>query len=67
MIDDLDILGAANILIKRYGADAPIEAAQRADELLASGDTEGCAVWKRILAAITELTRTTPAEGERVN
>ena len=26
VIDDLDILRAANILIKRYGADAAIEA-----------------------------------------
>jgi hypothetical protein len=31
------------------------------------GDVEGCAVWKRILAAVTELVRMTPAEGERVN
>jgi hypothetical protein len=67
MIDDLDILRAANILIKRHGADAVIVAAQRADELLETGDTEGCAIWKRILAAVMELTRTTPAEGERVN
>ena len=34
MIDDLDILRAANILVKRYGTDAAIEAARRADELL---------------------------------
>jgi hypothetical protein len=67
MIDDLDILRGANILIKRHGNDAAIEAAQRADELLAAGDPEGCAVWKRILAAVKELMRTTPAEGERVN
>jgi len=67
MIDDLDILRAANILVKRYGADAAIEAARRADELLEAGDMDGCAIWKRILAALGELTRTTPAEGERVN
>jgi hypothetical protein len=67
MIDDLDILRAANILIKRHGADAAIETAQRADELLAAGDLDGCALWKRILAAVAELTRTTLAEGERVN
>ncbi len=42
-------------------------AARRADELLAAGDVEGCAVWKRILAAIGELTRTKLAMGERVN
>ena len=67
MIDDLDILRAANILLKRYGVDAAIEAARRADELLEDGDMDGCAIWKRILSAVSELTRTTPAEGERVN
>jgi hypothetical protein len=67
MIDDLDILRAANILIKRHGPAAALVAAQRADELLATGDLEGCAIWKRILAAVAALTRTTPADGERVN
>jgi hypothetical protein len=66
MIDDLDILRAANILIKRHGADATLVAAHRADELLKAGDTDGCAIWKRILSAVAEPTRTTPAEGERV-
>ena len=67
MIDDLDILRAANILVQRHGADAAIEAARRADEMLEVGDMEGCAIWKRILSAVAELTRTTPADGERVN
>jgi hypothetical protein len=34
---------------------------------LGSQGGKGCAVWKRILAAVAELTRTTPAEGEPVN
>ena len=34
---------------------------------LGAGDVERGAVWKRILAAAGELTRTKPAEGERVN
>ena len=67
MIADLDIWRAANILVKRHGAGAAVVAGQRADELLAAGDVEGCAVWKRILTAVDELTRTKPAEGERVN
>jgi triphosphoribosyl-dephospho-CoA synthetase len=41
MIDDLDIWRAANLLIKRYGPDAAVMAAQRADELLAVGDADG--------------------------
>ena len=67
MIYDLDIFRAAAVLIKPHGADAAIEAARRVGQYLAAGDLEGSALWKRILAAITELTRTTPAEGERLN
>lgn len=67
MTADLDIWRAANLLIKRHRDDAAIVAARRADELLAEGDLDGCAIWKRILAAVNELTRTKPVEGERVN
>ena len=42
-------------------------AAKRAEELAARGDVEGYAIWKRILAAVGELARIKPAEGERVN
>jgi hypothetical protein len=34
MISDPDIWRAAQLIVKRHGADAPIVAAQRADELL---------------------------------
>jgi hypothetical protein len=53
--------------VKRYGHDAALVAARRADELLAAADFEGCRIWKRILAAVGELSRTKPARGERVN
>ena len=67
MIDDSDTWHAANLLQKRYGADAAVQAAQRADELFAEGASEGYTIWKRILQAVNELARTKPAEGERVN
>jgi hypothetical protein len=67
MVDEPDIWRAANLLVKRHGADAAIAAAQRADQLLAEGNVEGYAVWKRILAAAHELARTKPDRGERVN
>ena len=51
MVDDPDIWRAANLLVRRHKGDAPSVAAQRADDLLASGDAEGCAVWKRILSS----------------
>ncbi len=51
---------AANLLIKQYGDDAPIEAAMRADELMEAGDMGGRAVWLRVAKAIEELLDTTP-------
>ena len=41
MIPDLDIYRSANILVKRHGQDAPIEAAMMADAMLEAGDLEG--------------------------
>ncbi len=57
MTSDLDIYRSANLLVKRRGEDAPIEAAMRADAMLEKGDLDGYAVWKRILRAVGELQR----------
>ncbi len=54
-------------LIKRCGEDAPIQAAMRADALLDEGDLDGQAAWRQILAAIEELLRKEPGEGEGVH
>jgi hypothetical protein len=67
MIDDLEIWRAASLHLKRYGADAATQAAQRANELSTEGDSDGYAIWKRILEAVGEISRTKPAKGERVN
>ncbi len=67
MTSDLDIYRSANILVKRHGQDAPIEAAMRADAMLETGDLGGCAVWKRILRAVEELQGTAPKSGEAVH
>ncbi len=67
MIPDLDIYRSANVLVKRHGQDAPIEAAMRADELLEAGDLHGCAVWRRIMGAVEELQGTAPKSGEAVH
>ena len=55
MIPDLDIWRSANLLIKRHGQDAPIQAAMRADVMLDKGDLDGYEVWKRIVKAVEEL------------
>jgi hypothetical protein len=65
MISALDIYRSANVLIREHGEDAALEAAQRADDMLARGDMDGLAVWKRILAAIEEIRRTELADGEQ--
>ncbi len=57
MIPDLDIYRAANLLVKQYGEDAPIEAAMKADVMLDKGYLEGYAVWKRVLRAVEELSQ----------
>jgi hypothetical protein len=67
MIDDHDLWRAAQLMIKRHGEDAPVVAAQRADELFEEGDLDGAALWRRITAAIEDLQRLVPKTGERVN
>ena len=67
MIPDLDIYRSAQVLVKRHGEDAPIEAAMRADTMIEKGDVEGQAVWKRVLAAVKELQKTEPGPVEKVH
>ena len=57
MTDEADIWRAAKLLVDQHGAEAPIHAAMRADELLAEGDVEGQLVWKLILNAAHDLLR----------
>ena len=67
MISDLDIYRTANVLVKHYGDDAALEAAQRADIMLEKGAIDGQRVWKRCRVAIKEIQREVPEEGEAVN
>lgn len=67
MIAEIDIWRSAHILAKRHGEDAGLRAAERADELLAAGDLDGAATWRRILAAVQELQSLAPADGASVH
>ncbi len=67
MISDLEIYRSANVLVKRHGQDAPIEAAMRADAMIEKGDLEGCAAWKRILRAVEELQREIATAGDQIH
>jgi len=55
--DDADIWRAAQLMLDQYGDDAPLQGAQRADQLIEDGDAQGGAVWRQILGAIEELRR----------
>ncbi len=57
MTPDLDIYRSAQVLIREHGDEAVIAAAKHADAMLAKGDLEGFAVWKRIVRAVEEIER----------
>ena len=67
MTSDRDSYRTATVLIREHGKDADLEAAQRADAMLERGSLDGQRVWKRVLAAVKEIQRREPREGEAVN
>ena len=61
MIPEIDIWRVANLMLKRYGDEAPAESAIRMQELALNGDSAGAAVWRRrVTDAIGQLVNTTP-------
>jgi hypothetical protein len=58
MIPEIDIWRAAQLMLKRYGDQAQAESAARVDELVAAGDDNGAAVWRRITFAVAQLANT---------
>jgi hypothetical protein len=61
-----DVFRAALLLLDQPGRDAGIAASKIADELLEEGEVEGSRAWRRIGAAVEEMTRW-PREGESIN
>ncbi len=57
MTSDLDIYRTASVLVKHYGKDAALVAAERADSFLDAGDIDGSMIWNRVLKAIKETQR----------
>jgi hypothetical protein len=55
MIPEREIWCAALAMVRRYTADAMLEAAARADQLLEDGDWQVAETWHRILDAIERL------------
>ena len=55
MVPEIAIWRAANLLIRKHGASAELEAAKRADLMLDRGDDDGRLLWMRIRRAIEDL------------
>ena len=60
MIPEIDIWRVAYLMLKRYGDEADIESALRAEELAEAGDWTGEAVWRRVTCAVGQLENVTP-------
>lgn len=55
MVAEMDIWRAANLLIRRHGENAELEAGRLADLMLDRGDRDGQLLWMRIRRAIVAL------------
>jgi hypothetical protein len=66
MLSDRDIWLAARAMTQRYGSNAGMEAAERADEHFENGHLELSATWQRIMTAIEKLQSKNPGPGETV-
>ncbi len=64
MISDDDIKLCASALVQLFGKDAPVRAAERADEYLAKGENSGYEFWRKMMKATDELLQTEPERGE---
>jgi len=55
ILEDRDIWITANLMLTRFGEDALVECAMRADELAADSDFAGVRVWRSISTAVEFL------------
>ena len=62
MLSEMEIWRSAAAMIKSYGADAGLESAKRADDLLAAGDTEGAATWRRTITVLEKIQAVQPGQ-----
>jgi hypothetical protein len=67
MISDCNVRQAAVLIVKRYGDDAMLEAAERADQLQEDGDWQAAITWHSILDCIERIQAQRPADGEALH
>ncbi len=54
-LSEWELWACANKMIEQHGADAPIHAAMKADDMLERGDIDGHSVWMQIMHRIDEM------------
>jgi hypothetical protein len=59
VIREIEIWRAAVLMINRYADEAGANSFRRAEEQAAEGNHAGAAIWRRVTAAIEQLTDTT--------
>ncbi|MCZ6841156.1 MAG: hypothetical protein O7G13_18000 [Alphaproteobacteria bacterium] len=59
-MDEIDIYRSAKLFIDQHGDQATIQAAMQSDALLAAGNVDGAATWRKIIAAIEVMQATEP-------
>ncbi|WP_176593013.1 hypothetical protein [Sphingobium sp. EM0848] len=57
MTNDQIALGAAVMMLRRHGDQAPTKVAERIGELAVEGDWEGLAFWKAIASKMDQILR----------
>jgi hypothetical protein len=62
--DDLTVQRAAHQFIKQYGAQAAMEAAQRANKANVARDQFNHELWTRVWRAVVAMGQTKPSEGQ---
>ena len=55
MLSDWELWACANEMIRQHREDAGIQAAMKADEMLARTDLEGARTWREIVRRIEQL------------
>ena len=60
MTEDQVLWGAASMLLKRHGVDAPRKVAERIGELALEDDAAGIALWTEIARRMDEIMKTPP-------
>ena len=66
MITDDDIKLCARALVQLFGKDAPVRAAERADDYLSEDEKDGYEFWTRMVKATDELLQMGNEGGEPV-